>query len=133
MTLRFNVTLRNTRLAAFFTALDAGAGPAFFRIYDGVQPPTGGAATTLLAELTFNDPSAPAPSGGVATANSITDDPSANFGGTATWFRLVDSNGVHVADGTVGVSGSDLNLNTITIVLGARVSCTLFIITSGNP
>ena len=57
------------------------------RIYDGTRPATGGAATTLLAELTCNATFAPAASG-VLTLNAITQDSSANAG-TATWFRIV--------------------------------------------
>lgn len=115
------------------TAVDAGAGAGLLRIYDGSRPATGGSATTLLAELTFTDPSAPSASGGVLTFSSITSDSSANATGTATWFRLVDSTGAFVLDGNVGTSGSDLNLNTTSIVSGATVSVTSFTITEGNP
>jgi hypothetical protein len=111
----------------------AGAS-ALLRIYDGSRPATGGTATTLLAELTCNATFAAAASGGVLTLNAITADASANATGTATWFRIVQSDGTtHVLDGNVGTSGSDLNFNTTSIVTGANVAVTSFTITAGNP
>ncbi len=109
--------------------LDAGAGAALLRIYDGTQPTNPDVAITtevLLAELTYSDPAfgaaADATPGGRATASAITDDSSANATGTASWFRTVDSNGLAVIDGSVGTSGADLNLNTVSITSGATVS-----------
>jgi hypothetical protein len=71
---------------------------------------------------------------GVLTANAITQDASANATGTATWFRIVQSDGsTFVLDGNVGTSGSDLNLTTTSIVATQPVSVTSFVITEGNP
>ncbi len=132
MTIALLAALRNNRLDEIKALIDAGAGAGLFRIYNGTRPATGGAATTLLAELTFSDPSFPAASAGAMTANSITDDSSANATGTASWFRLVDSDGTFVCDGDVGTSGSDLNLNTVSITSGINVAVTSFQLTAGN-
>jgi hypothetical protein len=106
---------------------------ALLRIYSGTRPATGGTATTLLAELTCGSPFAGSASGGELTANTISDDTSANATGTATWFRVVQSDGsTHVMDGDVAASGSDLNLNSTSIVSGGTVSVTSFVITGGN-
>lgn len=129
MALAFSSTLRNNMLDQITSAVGASGK---LRIYDGTRPATGGTATTLLAELTLNATFAPAASGGVLTLNSITADASADATGTATWFRLVTSGGTFVVDGNVGTSGSDLNLNTTSIVTGANVSVTSFTITAGN-
>jgi len=129
MALAFSTTLRNSRLDQITSAVGASG---FLRIYDGTRPATGGTATTLLAELTCNATFAPAASGGVLTLNAITQDSSANATGTATWFRLVTSGGTFVVDGNVGTSGSDLNLNTTSIVTAAAVSVTSFTITEAN-
>lgn len=130
MTLGINVTTRNAMLDSITTRAGASA---LLRIYDGTQPATGGTATTLLAELTCNATFAPAASSGVLTLNAITSDTSANATGTATWFRIVQSGGsTHVLDGTVGTSGADLNLNTVSIVSGATVAVSSFTITAGN-
>ena len=133
MALAYVAALRNARLDAITTKIDAGAGAGLLRIYDGSRPATGGTATTLLAELTFSDPSFAAASGGVLTASAITQDSSANATGTATWFRVVDSAATFVMDGNVGTSGSDLNLTSTSITATQPVSVTSFVITEGNP
>jgi hypothetical protein len=130
MALGYASGLRNAQLDAI-TTFAGNSGK--LRIYSGTRPATGGTATTLLAELTCNATFAPAASGGVLTLNAITQDASADATGTATWFRLVKSDGTtHVLDGDVGTSGSDLNLNSTSITSGATVSVTSFTITAGN-
>lgn len=131
MALAYSTNLRNARLDAIVTQLDLGAA-SLLRIYDGTRPATGGAATTLLAELTLTDPAGAAADAGVLTLSSITADASANATGTATWFRLVTSAASFVMDGNVGTSGSDLNINTLAIAAGANVSVTSFVVTAGN-
>lgn len=124
-------TLRDAMLDAITT--HAG-NAALLRIYDGSRPATGGTATTLLAELTCGTPFAAAAVNGVLTLGAITQDSSANATGTATWFRIVKSDGTtHVMDGNVGTSGSDLNLTTTSIVATQPVSVSSFVITEGNP
>lgn len=123
---------RNSRLNVIRDLIDAGAGAGLFRVYDAPRPATGGAATTLLAELTLTDPSAPNAASGVLTFSAITADASANASGTATWGRLVDSTGAFVGDFSVGTSGADFNLNTVTITAGVQVSCTSATLTEGN-
>jgi hypothetical protein len=131
MAIAYAETLRNAMLDEITTAAGASA---LLRIYDGSRPATGGTATTLLAELTCNATFADAASGGVLTLNAITQDSSANETGTATWFRIVKSDGTtHVLDGDVGTSGSDLNLTTTSITATQPVSITSFTITEGNP
>lgn len=130
MALAYSTAVRNAMLDAITSAAGASA---LLRIYDGSRPATGGAATTLLAELTCNATFAPGASSGVLTLNAITQDSSANATGTATWFRIVTSGATFVLDGNVGTSGSDLNLTTTSIVSGQPVSVTSFTITEGNP
>lgn len=130
MALAYNSALRNSMLDAITTRAGASA---LLRIYSGTRPATAGTATTLLAELTCNATFAPAASGGVLTLNAITQDSSADATGTATWFRIVKSDGTtHVLDGDVGTSGSDLNLTTTSIVATQPVSISSFTITEGN-
>ena len=124
------VALRNSRLDAITTRAGASA---LLRIYDGTRPATGGAATTLLAELTCNATFAPAAASGVLTLNAITSDSAANATGTATWGRIVQSDGTtHVLDCSVGTSGTDIILNTAAIVTNAAVSVTSATFTEAN-
>ncbi len=131
MAIAYAVALRNSRMDAI-TTLAAGSG--FVRIYNGTRPATGGTATTLLAQLTCNATFAPAAASGVLTLNAITQDSSADATGTASWFRIVKSDGTtHVLDGDVGTTGSDLNLTTVSIVATQPVSISSFVLTEGNP
>ncbi|HVV71270.1 MAG TPA: hypothetical protein VHI52_07205 [Verrucomicrobiae bacterium] len=129
MALGYVTALRNSRMDAITTAIGTSG---LLRIYSGTRPATGGTATTLLAELALSSAFAGAASGGVLTANSITQDSSADNTGTASWFRLCKSDGTAEVDGDVGTSGSDLNLTTTSIVSGQPVSVTSFTITEGN-
>ena len=121
---------------AIVDLLDAGAGAATVKIYDGSQPAdpdTAVGAQTLLAELTCSDPAfgnaADAAPGGRATAAAVTSDASANATGTAAWFRAADSNGVAIIDGSVGTSGADMNLDSVSIVAGVEVAVTSWTVT----
>lgn len=130
MTIAHSTTLRNARLDAITTAIGASG---LMRIYDGARPASGGAATTLLAQLALSATAAPAAAAGVLTFNAITQDSSADATGTATWFRITTSAGTFVIDGSVSTSGSDLNLTTTSIVITQPVSCSSAVITEGNP
>ena len=130
MTVGMITALRNARLDAITTF--AGASGKL-RIYSGTRPATGGATTTLLAELTLNATFAPAASAGVLTLNAITSDSSADSTGTATWARIFKSDGTTiVGDCSVGTSAADIILNTTSIVAAAAVACTSATITEGN-
>lgn len=132
MALGLSSTIRNGILTLIRDAIDAGPAAGFLRVYDGTRPATGGAATVLLAELVFSDPSAPNPSGGALTFNAITADASANATGTATWCRIVDSTGAFVSDASVGTSSADYILNTVSITAGIQVSCSSGSLGAGN-
>ena len=63
------------------------------------------------------------------TANAITSGTAGNTG-TAGYHALQKSDGTTVvATGTVGTSGADLNLNTLTITSGNTVSCSSYLVT----
>jgi hypothetical protein len=101
------------------------AGPGTLKIYGASRPATADSAVggaTLLATLTFSATAFGAASSGVATANAITSDSSADATATAVWFRVANGTPTTQFDGNVGTSGEDLNLNTTSIVAGAVVS-----------
>lgn len=123
-----NPKLSNVAANAEADAVAALANSGYLRIYDGSQPAsadTALGAQVLLAELRFNATAFGSAAAGVATANAITNDSSANASGTAAWFRALESDGTTVLfDGSVGTSGANLNLNSVSIVSGAPVSVT---------
>jgi hypothetical protein len=120
--------ISNAVASAACDAQTALLNSGYLRIYDGTKPATADTSIsgqTLLAELRYNATAFGAASNGVATANALTADSSANATGTATWFRALQSNGTSVVgDGTVGTSGCDLNLNSTSITSGIEVSVT---------
>lgn len=130
MALGYAAALRNSRLQAI---VDLAGANAKVRIYSGSRPATGGTATTQLAELTCGATLGTI-STGVLTFNAITQDTSADASGTASWFRVVKSDGTtHVMDGSCGTSGSDMNMVTTTITAGQPVSISSWTITESNP
>ena len=127
----------NTAASAAADAVSALLTNGYLRIYDGTQPATADTAITtqvLLAELRFNASAAfGAAVNGVATANALTSDSSANATGTASWFRALKSDGTTVVyDGSVGTSAADLVLNSVAIALGAIVAVTAFTYTENK-
>jgi hypothetical protein len=128
--------LSNTAANAAADAVTVLANTGYLRIYDGAQAAdadTAIGAQVLLAELRFNATAFGAAAAGVATANAITSDSAANATGTATWFRALKSDGTTVLfDGSVGTSGANLNLNTVSIVTAAAVAVTSFTYTQNK-
>lgn len=119
---------------ASVNAVTALLNGGYLNIYTGSQPALNGALTgTLLASLTFSATafaSAAASAGTVtATANPIGNAPAAATG-TAGYHALLKSDDATVvATGSVGTSGADLNLSTLSILAGQTVSCSSYLIT----
>ena len=135
MALAYSTTLRNAQLDAIDDAMNAGSAGATLKIYSGTRPATGaalGGGNTLLATLTFSTTAFGAASGGSITAASITSDSTADATGTASFFRIEDSDSTFIMDGDCGTSSSDLVLDTTSISAGATVSISSFVITAGN-
>jgi len=124
----------NTKVDALAALLNSG----FCDIYDSTgagQPATADTAITTqikLARLTFGNPAFAAGVAGVATANAITQDAAADATGTATWCRMLKSDGTAVQDGSVGTSGCNLNLTTTSIVQNAAVSVSSLTLTESK-
>lgn len=121
--MKLSTTARNAACNSVVDLLDNG----YVRIYTGSAPanPQTAASGTLLAELRFNATAFGAASTGAATANAFTADSSANADGTAGYVRLLQSDGSTViADCSVGTSGADINLNSLSISTGVEVQIT---------
>jgi len=121
MALTHATAVRNTLADAINTAANAGAGAAKLVIMTS--------ADVEVATLTMSDPAFGAATSGSITANAIADDTNAT-GGTAALFKVTDSAGAEVYRGTVGTSGADLNLSSVTIGAGDTVSVTSLVYTA---
>lgn len=130
--LRYSDALRTARAQAL---ADFAGNGALLRIYSGTKPAdadTALAGNTLLAELVCGSPLEDTITNGVLTFDAIASDAGIT-NGTAAFARLVKSDGTTVVlDCTVGTSGADINLNSVSIVTGATVSVTSAVITGSN-
>lgn len=113
MTLGIATGVRNALVDAFTARVDAGSGAGTLDVRTGSKPasPNDAATGTLLATFTLADPSYAAGSNGVATMDTspiLTT--TAVAAGTAGWWRMKDSAGNTVGDGTAGATGSGADL-----------------------
>lgn len=142
-----NATVMNISAESAILMLDAlvdnlneGTGAAVIQGRTGAQPADPDVTTTgtNLFTLVMSDPAfggaADQADGSIdATASSITDDSSADATGTLGYCRVSATNDGatplddHI-DGEAGTSGADFNFNTLSIVSGATVSMTSYVI-----
>lgn len=111
----------------------AGTG-AIISIYTGTQPANANTAlsgNTKLVDLIIAG-SFGTDSNGTLTFSTVSSG-IALATGTATFFRITQSNGTTVVmDGSVGTSGADMNITTTSISTGQTVSITSGTIVRGN-
>jgi hypothetical protein len=131
MAFRLSDDTRNKACDAIVDDIDAGAGAGTIAIRTGAQPTNVGDADsgTLLGTLTFSDPAFGGAASGTATASAITSDTNADNSGTAGHFRIKDSDGNIVADGTCGQGTGDLSFDNAVIVAGGTIAITSFTVT----
>jgi hypothetical protein len=77
----------------------------------------------VVATLGLSDPAFGAADAGAATAGAITSDTNA-VGGITTKFELRNKNDVAVIFGSVGTSGQDINLSSVSVGAGDTVAIT---------
>jgi len=112
---------RNAACNAVVDLIDAGAGAGtlVFETSGDVE----------VATLTFSDPAFGNAATGTATANSITSDTNAT-GGTVAQASAYDSDSNKVMEFTVGTSGADINLSSLSIGSGDTVACSSLTVTA---
>lgn len=124
MSVTYSTAAKNARLDAVAALIDAGASPGKLKIRDS--------GNVVLATLTLADPCAAAAALGVLTFDFDPDisDTSADATGTANNAIFTDSADTTVISGlTVGTSGSDINLDSVSITAGQTVTITTAAIT----
>lgn len=123
--MEITIAARNAAGTALTDLVNSGS----IEIRTGSSPGVDSAATgTLLGTLPLSATAFGAWSAGSATANAITQDASADNTGTAGYFRALNSGSGAVIDGTVGTSGTDMVLNTVSITSGATIDITSWVI-----
>ena len=104
-----------------------------FNLYSGTQPANANTAITTQV-LLVSMPIAGVfgtDTNGTLTLGAVTQT-NAAASGTASFFRIFKSDNSVVMDGSVGLSGADLILNSVDIVAGQSVDITAGTIIRGN-
>jgi len=130
---KISTSARNAACDAIVDLVDGGAGAGTLEVRTGSPPATPATADsgTLLATLTMSDPAFGSASTGVATASTITSDTNADASGDAGHFRVKDSSGNVIFQGTAGNSGDtpDLTFDNKSIVAGGTVAISSLTVT----
>ena len=122
MAVTYTSAVKQARMTAVATAIDAGSGPGYIEIG------TAGMAA-ILATIALTDPCGTA-SGPVLTLTMPHSDTSADNTGTAAAARIRTSAATDIITGlTVGTSGADINLDSVSITAGQTVTITAATIT----
>lgn len=122
MGVTLTTSARNAACDAIVDLIDVGTTDANG---DLVIETSGAVQVALLA---FSNPAFGSAATGVATANAISSDTNAT-GGTAAVFKFRNRNNAEVLRGTVGTSGADLNLSSVSIAAGDTVAVSSFTVT----
>jgi hypothetical protein len=120
MALRLATATRNAACDAAVDLLDSGT----IQIRTGAQPTNVGdaAAGDLLGTLTFGGTAFGNASTGVATANAITSDTSADNSGTAGHARILTSAPAIHSDCTCGQGSGDIDFDNAVVVAGGTIA-----------
>lgn len=130
MPIKYAINTAIAAAAAIVALPDGGAAAGKIRVYNGAQPTnpnTAVGAQVLLVEFALPDPSYGAPvdttPGAVATGNAIAP-ATAVADGTATWYRVLDSNNNAIWDGDAGdlASSASLKLSNTSITTGVEIT-----------
>jgi len=114
MAINYSTAAKNARLAAVQTLIEADAGVGQLKIYTA-------AYATLLVSIPLED--SQTPSAGVLALIDAAATAAAVASGTAAIARITDNSGDIVADGlTVGTSGTNVVLDSVTITSGQNVT-----------
>lgn len=130
MAVQHSVTVRNARLDAIETAI--GVSPTL-ELRTGAQPATCATADsgTVLATMTLPSDWAAAASGGTKALLGTWQDLTADASGTFGHYRIKQGATCH-EQGSCGLAGSDIVMDSATVTAGQQVSIISFTKTEGN-
>jgi len=128
-----NLQLANDFVDYGVDAMTARANSGYLRYYDGTQPATANTAlsgNTLLAEMRFGATAFAASVNGVAVANAITQDSSANNSGNASFYRVFEADGTTVCwDDNINTASAGITMTPVAITAGQVVTVDSLIFT----
>lgn len=126
MAIKFKLSeqAQNIAVDSVCSMLDGGS----LCIYEGIQPSNADAQLekqNLLARFNLDTPAFGKSVEGVAVANGVLST-NVQATGTAMWFRCFNSSGEPVFDGSVGLSGCNINLSSVALQLYGVLILTSF-------
>ena len=130
MTLEYSNATRHAQNEGLITYAGSNA---LFNLYSGTQPANANTAITsqvLLVSMPISGVFG-TDVNGTLTLSAVTET-NAVGSGTASFFRIFKSDNSVIMDGSVGLSGADLILNTVDIAAGQSVDITAGTIIRGN-
>jgi len=130
MAVQLSTAVRNARLDAIETTISTSP---TLEIRTGAVPANCAAADsgTVLATLTLPSDWMAAASGGSKALSGTWQDTSADATGTAAHFRIKQSSTCHI-QGTVGTSGTDMVVDSVSFTAGQQFTVTAFTLSDGN-
>jgi hypothetical protein len=132
MAIQLSTTVRNARLDAIESTIGTDA---VLKIRDGAAPANVAAADTgtVLASLTLPSDWMAAAASGAKAKSGTWQDASADNSGTAAHFRVYASDGTTAhMQGTVGTSGTDMIVDSVSFTAGQSFTINTFTLTDGN-
>ena len=124
MAVNYATAIKNTRMSAVVTAIDAGSGAGKINVY------TAGYAN-LIVSIALADPCGTVAAGAL-TFSGMPKTGTGAYAGNAAIARIVDSDNNVVLEGlTVGTSGTDIIIDNVNIAVGQTVNITAGTITHG--
>lgn len=131
---KLGTTMRNAACDGIVDAIDGGTPPGRLEHRVGAQPTNVNDASSgaLLGTNLFANPAFGAAATGVATANAIVNDSSADNSGTAGYFRIYTGAGGDTAalcQGNSGTATTDLVFDNNVIVAGGVIAISSFTVT----
>jgi hypothetical protein len=130
MTLEYSNATRHAQNEGLITYAGTNA---LFNLYSGTQPANANTAITsqvLLVSMPISGVFG-TDVNGTLTLSAVTET-NAVGSGTASFFRIFKADNSVIMDGSVGLSGADLILNTVDIAAGQNVDITAGTIIRGN-
>lgn len=122
--------LANAQRSRAADAVTARLNNGYLRFYGGTRPATadtGLSGQSLHAEVRFNATAFDPAVNGVAVARALTADSAIDLGGTPTWARAFESDGVTpVLDLEVGTSGANINIASLPLTQNAELQVNSF-------
>ena len=130
MAVQLSTAVRNARLDAIETTISTSP---TLEIRTGAVPANCAAADsgTVLATLTLPSDWMAAASGGSKALSGTWQDTSADATGTAAHFRIKAGATCHI-QGTVGTSGTDMIVDSVSFTAGQQFTVTAFTLSDGN-